>query len=1210
MSTDSKKAMSSVPMSNKQTKTNKKEQSTMTNNKQAQINKQLAEVNRLFNKAIKGNKLEAQMSDYKSTSVVLDAIAEFPGLGVKTKNYEAITAAIASGKDIRTVMENPELTGVPKNQYRFFRAFMEEKGAEIPAMVIAPTRKRVRTVSVDLLKHSRNEAGEVVLNAEVSYQSQSQLADAFGKLVPATDSNDLHLDATHIVYIDLNIADQENQEMKDLQIEIVRNGFYYTVEGVTRKANFFIQTANQTRQLQGIYIAEDFMTIPQAFRKLGHSFLSYCKLDKATGVYTLDITKYLKRPGLSGTSSVPSKVVTFPNAHIDKLPNMRTGEYLVNSDRHSMAVIDDRFAKIKNGKFKAFYNNRVVTVSAVDGTFTATWKEGRMTKEEVLPMNYLKLGVGDGLVLASESIYWALKAEFGNDSDAWQVRITPFVKGLMVFVPGLRQYYDADIVAFKSAVKGDFRLLADSEGKIDFGIELRIARFAKRPAMKSEYVELPYQFAHVSSITAEQMIDVAQPRLDEAKSVLTNPALIQKYAGVAHLEKLNKLTLAQAEFLRDRSLVSVFANFMHYAPFTFQDAYMQTRALRLMGQQVDKWVAGTIPVEGEYRFMVQDPYALLQAVEDENGDMIVPDHVGLKPHQTFMTARDNQHFVEGPVASFRNPAIAKGEGRILNGVAPQNYVTASAKGAFNSVCVMSCHDLDTFAEGGADNDGDETFITQVRAIVNGIMGKDGQSKFLAMLDLHVDKDGEWSSGCPFPMESDEKLAFDAPCVSHDGQFKVKFTADQYNDAFIQAVHELSKEYVIRTLTPNKIGQLTNIATRLADAVRKVGYMYAENTNEFGQKTERSDAEKQELIREIARMEDMIDLIRLAQGWEIDRAKHGGAYEEALAAELEFINNPPRYAGFQESPKSKRQWIKQAWLAHHKGAEGGVDTGSVMSRVHNHMKAFVQENVIDKSEEIMNDVENNNLIHILRAEYVIDPVIYDRIANSIRSIRSIYTNDIKNARQKHEEFIKLAELKYGEADPALAMAKEKIERIYRDDCDAITYKSQMTLGALEFSFSATDIGYVAYMVTYTERGQDNNRSISFPWVVAKKQFLELCAAISNREIVKNPYVVPASDIKANFRIGADSTGRVFDGERMAPVIANAGMVTVEYMYNEVTESYMYVVYVPVGSRNVYVGDFYQDQVGFLTGATRFNLTVSNAEAKGRTMSLTISSIERM
>lgn|GEM_PF-7132195 len=1204
--------LSSAALSN-QTKTNQKGFSTMTttnNNKQAQINKQLAQVNRLFNQAVKGNKVKAEMSELKSASVILDAIATFPGLGVKTKNYEAITAAMAEGHSLRSIMLNPELTGVAKNQYRYFRAFMDAKGDDIPEMVMAPTRKRVRTVSVDLLKHSRNEAGEVVLNAEVNFQSQSQLADAFGSLA-ADDKSDLYLDMAHVVYIDLNIADQENQELKDLQVEVVRNGFYYSVDGVTHKANFFIQTASQARQLQGIYIAEDFMTIPQAFKKLGHDFLAYCKLSK-DGIYTLDITKYLKRPGLSGTSSVSSKAITFPNARISKLANMTTGEYLVESDRHTMAVIEDRFAKITNGTFKAFYNNRVVTVSAVDGVFTAQWKDGRLTKQEVLPMNYLKLGVGDGLVLASESIYWALKAEHGNDSDAWQVRITPFVKGLMVFVPGLRKYYDADIVAFKSAVKGDFRLIADEEGRLDFNIELRIARFAKRPGKKAEYVELPYQFAHVSSITAEQMINVAAPRLEEARNVLSNPALIQKYTGVAHLEDLSKLTTAEAEFMRDRSLVSVFANFMHYAPFTYEDAYMQTRALQLMGQQVDKWVAGTIPVEGEYRFMVQDPYALLQAVADEDGDMIVPASVGLRPHQTFMTARDNKHFVTGPVASFRNPAIAKGEGRVLKGAAPENYVTASAKGAFNSVCIMSCHDLDTFAEGGADNDGDETFVTQVPEIVNSIMGKDGESKFLAMLDLHVGKDGEWASGCPFPMESDEKLTFGAACVDHDGQFKVKFTADQYDDAFIQAVHELSKEYVIRTLNPNKIGQQTNIATRLADAVRKVGYMYAEGVDEFGQAVDRTEAEKQDLLHEIVRMEEMIDLVRLTQGWEIDRAKHGGAYEEALAAELNFINNPPKYAGFQENPKAKRVWIKQAWLSHHKGTEGGIDTGSVMSRVHNHMKAFVQENVIDKSEEIKNDVENNNIIHVLRSEYAIDANKYEALAAVIRSIRASYTADLMNARNKNAEFNKLAEIKYNGNDHAIRMAKAKIERIYSEDCDAITFKHQAALAALELSYSATDIGYVSYMVTYTERGKDGNRSISFPWVVAKKQFLELCAKIANREIVKNPYLVPASEIKANFRIAEDprsTEGKHYDGMKMAEVIKQAGSIEVMYTLNEVTGVYGYVAFVPVGSRLVYVGDFYQDQVAFMTGATHFELNVSNAEAKGQAMTLTVSSVGR-
>lgn len=1202
-------AMSSATTQVNNQTNNQKGFSTMTNttnntmatntHSQREINRHLSTVSRLFNQSVRNSTLETQMAEMNTTSAILAKIALSKGLGVKTKNYALITAAITKGYSVSAIMADPSLAGVPGSQHRWFAQFLQENN--IPKALTRPTRKRVKvtTASVNvgptLISDGRQCDAEVIaLGTDTTIMSESQLSEIFGIEGSYDEMGHPYIDMTHLIYVNLKIEEEENIQMKMMQERIVREGFEYEVNGETHRAVFFLQTASQARQLQAVFIRESYMDIPSAFKALGHDFKTYSKRkwDGTQYVYTLDVTKYLKRPGLSGTSTIVSQAVSFPNARVIEMENE---EYKIVSDNHSIMVVNDRFAKLTNGTFKAFHKNRVVTVTATDGVFVARWTAKGQMVEEVLPMSYLKLGAGDGMLLADEEIYWALKAEFGEDSDAWQIRLTPFGKGLLVFVPGLRNYYDANIVAFKSAIKGDYRLMTDEEGYLTFGISMRIARFAKKPGKKAEYTTFPYQFTHVTSLTFENMKALIDPQLEQVKNVLNSPELIQKYAGVAHLENMEDMTSDEVSFMRNRSLVSTFSNFMHYAPFTFEDAWMKQQALRLMNDEVSKWVAGTIPVNGQYRFMVQDPYALLKAVRDDEGDMVVPAGVGLKEDATFMMERDGIHPMLGKVASLRNPAITKGEGRVLNGAAPQDYLMAATKGAFSSVCVMSVHDMNTFAEGGADNDGDETFVTQEPIILSSLSNKQGGSKFIPMLDLYVSADGEWESGCPFKMDMDSEFYFAAPHTDYDGQFKVKFIDEEYTPRFVNAIHDLSKEYVIRTLTPNKIGFLTDIATRMADTIRKVGYMIMDNTDEYGSKVDRTDIAKKELVDMIARYEYMMDLLRLCIGWEIDRAKHGGAYEEQLQDELEFVQNPPKYAGFVPNGKKQAVWINAAWMRHHKGKDGGVNTGSVMSKLYDYMTKWTEENIYGKGEQIASDVDNNNILHVFDSSYAMDPARYEEIKTHIKAVKYSYVTEMS-------EMIKLEQRLAIEAEIAGTLVNDTEIKALRGDC---VERHQMMMSALEMAYESHELGYVAYKMTYTERGAERKASIAFPWTVAKKQFLDLCAMTANREVVANPYVVAPANVKVNYRV---ADGR--DPERMAIFLNNVKEAFVEYVQHPVTGNWAHMVFIDVNGSLTYAGDLYKNQTAYFTGASKYKVTLNNAEAKKQAMFLTISSIERV
>jgi hypothetical protein len=1186
--------------------------------------KHLAKVQAMFKKMVsqRGAKESAMLNPMNTTATVLARLAESAGVHEETKNFALITQAMVQGYNLIDILNNPvKLAGIPANQVHWIEKFVEAN--PLPKSLIRPTRLQIKTTTTSV--HMAEDVnGRVFAPVKLDKQSQSAMSDIFAKkAVEDVITGKLVADMTHVAYVNLAVElpedgemDDETKALVDLQAKMIREGFYVMdEEGNERHYQFFIQTASQARLLQAIFIDSEFMTIPQAMRALGHDFKAYGKKKfiEAYGqeVWVLDITKMLKRFGLSGTSTVESRVVSFPNARVvEGEEGMVPGEYKIASDRHSIYVAEDRFVEIINGEFKAFYNKRIVNVKAVDGVFTATWTDAEGKEvAEVLPMKKLTMAAGDGMLLCDEEIYSALMAEFGERSDAWQIRLTPFGKGLMVFVPGLRNYYDANIVAFKSAVKGDFRQIV---GKHE--IALRIARFNPGVSRQPVYTVFPYQFAHATSLTFTEMWSMVLPHLERALTVADDEQLIQKYAGVAHLENLEGLTGEEAEKIVDKSIVSTFAAFMHYAPFSHKDVYMQRSAFNLIRDEIAKWEAGTIPVEGHYRFMVQDPYALLDAKKyqqrDEEGQLIIPSHVGLKADRAFMFDRKGA-VITDHVALFRNPAIAKGEARLVKGSAPFNYIDAVTLGAFQNLCVMSVHDINAYAMGGADFDGDTCLTVTEKTIVNNLLKK----YHVPVLDLYISK-GEFKTGCPYPMNAKEALpALGAPCLDQDG-FTITFSGDQYTDEFMMAVHELSKEFVIRTMKPNKIGQLTNIATKLADAVRKMGYMITEGKDTNGYPMAHTEESKATLVAEIKKYEYMIDLIRLCQGWEIDRAKHGGAYEEELAMELDFIKNPPFYASYENKKTKKRVWNKPEWLEIHKGRAGGVNTNSVLAKLSNAVRIWVQENVDKKWEAIQMDIENHNLLHVFKTVFPMDQERFDNLNVHMADIRFSYGYDSAALFQETAEKIKVADLTYNMDQDLLDMKKAEIEVERKEKFNALVDKYAALVTALEAAYTPEEIAYVAYRNTYEplvnqevaamNRADNKLKGLGFVWQVCKNQMLTLCSKIANREFTTKKFAVEASEVTLNFRI-AD---RVTNVAKLVACIEDAGVIHAAYA----KEGQSPVVTVNVNGTDIYCGDFYKNQADYFTGAQVFKLAITSitpvVTEKSRYMKITVSAIERM
>ncbi|QHW35700.1 hypothetical protein GZH47_32935 (plasmid) [Paenibacillus rhizovicinus] len=992
--------------------------------------------------------------------------------------------------------------------------------------------------------------------------------------------------------------DAETQELLTMQELMMRNGYLFANEdGEIVRANYLYQSASQARQLQGIFLSEECPHTPaEVLMMLGHDFLAYSKR-KAAGVYELDITKMLKRFGLAGTSSIPSRTIDIGQDTV----NLENGEYMIVGGRHTMMVIEDRYAVVKRGLYKVM-DPKTRSMKTLDAA------EINQT-----------MAVGDGLVFCDEEVYAALLAEFGQESDAWQIRLTPFTKGLMVFVPDMRAIvgangkplYDANIVATKSAVKGDYRAIAK-----DFKIQLRVALFNKSMGQTKPYTLLPYQMTHGTSVTAKDLINTLDVHLNGVLDDMNDPHRMATRLGLYSIQDMgNDMTLEEIEAAEKKAIFNTHGLFLHHAPFTAHDAMMRRWSIELMHEQLEKWQYGSIPVEGHYRFMVQDPYAILNAgitqIRDDEGNLLVPENEGLEANTIFIKGRGENGKLEDitgqHVALGRNPMVGK-EMQITKVAASTRYEAAVKKGGFRNLLVMSVHDFCTFAMGGADNDGDTGLTITENAIVRSVMKKPG----IPVLDLHMkyDADGRLSgfgSGCPWSGDTGEVPSLEAPHVAQR-DFIIQFTADQYTAEFRSAIHELSKEFVIRTLEPNKIGYMTNIATKLADAVRKIGYMIAGNLDQYGNKMNapRNASAAAVLKSEIEQYESYIELLRLCQGWEIDRAKHGGAYMEQLAEELRFLKDPSLATFAKYKLKNGRTvWTNPVWLAEAKG-KNGFNTNSVLSQVHAYVKNWKATQLDARLDEIMNDVDTYNVLTDMAQGIAIEPAVQKALEDAIRPIKGTYGAAIASA---YDRFKAARDEALAQCNGDAAVAEELIELLEKEralDVASAVDAAQQSMTALEEGFDIVHIGYVAYHMTYANR-RTNKRiddvtgevveyqsGIGFPWTAAKRQFLNAARYVQ----FGNTGRTVLNEIKA----GSFNMGTVVhtakDAERMLDSVRNFGKVIVKYERNLLTKNSAYNIYaMSANGTMTQCGILYDSALRFLTGAPAYEVTVEDATYNG-------------
>jgi hypothetical protein len=739
-------------------------------------------------------------------------------------------------------------------------------------------------------------------NSGLRRQSQSYLTDLFKKsLIEFTMTIGEKVmtrylyDMTRFAHIDFAGAEEDVIEM------IFEDGI---VLG-EHKYVFFMATASELRSSQAIFVRAD-QDIHRMYKVMGNDPIAYAKIKN--DVIIIDITKALKRFGLAGTNTVPVDAIQIGNEIVEHV----NGDYSIVGGTHTMRVIAQPHYVVREGKYWAFNKET---------------KQPELLNAAQFPR---KMPVGDGVTFLGPRIMEILKGD-------GQLRITPSTKGMGIGVSNLHDYYEEDIVVMEGAAKQDYRKLFMTNP--DYKIQFRVAIFNKDVSENKEKTGFTYQFMHTTSLTAEQVWPFFKEVLEEAVEAAKTPEGIKAYTGMAHNEE---------------ALTTTFTKFLYHTPWAFHDVRMRTWAVELIDKMLEDWkTAAMIPVTGEYRYMIQDPYACLEAlkanVRDEDGDVIVqPEHVFIKPGHVFINDKHNMN--TDYVSLHRNPAVVQGEGVVAKGSVPGRYMAAALKGSFLNLCIMSVADMLTVSMGGADNDGDTALVCREPVIVNHLREMMSREEYLPILDVHFyEKNGEiiFKDGCPWSAEATGMYKCNADLMEQD-VWTVKVPAKKYKThakKVFHEMHELQKSFVIKFMkNQNRIGEITNYATALADGIRSFGTMLREGVNMEGAPL--SDADKARIRANLTKWKGWVRLLRFVQGWEIDAAKHGGEYNKHLADELAFFKFPPEELSVvvTDNGKERRKWIRPLWLAEYKG-ENLFDprvqkTNSVMSRLRNMATQYV------------------------------------------------------------------------------------------------------------------------------------------------------------------------------------------------------------------------------------------------------------------------------
>lgn len=495
-------------------------------------------------------------------------------------------------------------------------------------------------------------------------------------------------------------------------------------------------------------------------------------------------------------------------------------------------------------------------------------------------------------------------AKVGLEESAVQFRFTPVGKGLLVIVPGLKEKLGVDMTMFDGAVKGDIESYF-MDNNFDFAV-LNVAR--KTEAVNS------YKLSR-QIITAIQNKEILKGLAKDTMNVLERVYnldydALTEFIGLKEMDESGaESTLNEEEVLDMQNLTT--SLFSSNPEVYVKSASFKQKLQRLIEATTKSLVNGSTLYlnNGSIKHMVVDPLTIVRSMEQGWLSAIREDSkIGIRRHQGIVSGMKDGYLVVEHEKAFlgRFPFLHGLEGQLINtsNSAPfddlethQYYNKWIAKGYFQGLMIYSTWDMVAEGQSGADFDGDTTVYTTNKVVVDNFK----QEGLYLDYSLVEQADGSWKlvEGCPFPgdtivelssLASQQQVAFlESHGVSYfNGKFDFP-AALADNREFKIILADVMCELAMVNLVGNDIGRYTNInasVMTLADMLHsRASKIKAKALEVF----ERGDLQGAQLLKaaylnwkqEANGYDELAFFMAAAIRWEIDKAKHGGAYKKQM-----------------------------------------------------------------------------------------------------------------------------------------------------------------------------------------------------------------------------------------------------------------------------------------------------------------------------------------
>ena len=821
--------------------------------------------------------------------------------------------------------------------------------------------------------------------------------------------------------------------------EAVKNGLYLNGQ----KYSYLLSSTSQKRQIKATFVREDYGLETVAHYRVRLGITAKDFMNPETGIFDL---KAVNRYGLVSSSTTDMDKL---NAYLDAPMTINPihggmTEIIVHAKNEvKFLIVPDVTVGIEKGEA-----NALDVTHSLDAEAEGFKKANSFFRSDAKTLQ-LTQDLSDGGCLMDPELFNLIERSVGYSVGAVQFRETRFSMKGMINKVRTRAKTGYHAIIPMSVFKGQFGFLGYNEhARMNF----RLAGQPRKIGKEDKYTNLPNQVLSAISLPEEISNYYAEKQLERYRNIMTDEKAAAQFVSqkLVNMRVEEGLTADHKDAVKEDSITHTASRFILENPAVIKDAYIRKSLYMTFDKELKQFARGQFEVPGNYKFMTDDILLFLDVVthnlkSDEEGQITYLTEDIAKEHnfnyipsgRIMLMNHTGKSFIKNKEALLlRMPLAHKGETVVAKTCVQYNYVDQlkySGMEAFGAgMVIFSAFDFNAFAMGGGDFDGDRALVILEKRIVKHVVKYKAENDIVPILDFSVvikdDKVIEAIEGCPWTAPAkDLKLSMEIPGLiqlqDKNGVYTNKFKVDEENYSLQTEVllGQYTAYLASQELEGNDIGKYTNYALTIEDAISHANSIL--KTEEAKKYTEKQIAALQ---AEVEKLEVQLGLVLMALKYDLDRAKHGGAFEEYL--DLSFLTenlstllceytavyegDTVKYVPFVNK-YGKRKMKKLVWL---QGIEGvtrdnflglieelrnvRVLTNSVMGKqmVYNNIAwdSFVTS---EEGQELFNPRESNLLLEL--SGFALNSKLLNYVGGFANHIVGLYYDGVKKISQEAE-----------------------------------------------------------------------------------------------------------------------------------------------------------------------------------------------------------------